>query len=356
MILNRHGMPLPEHFDEQKWLFLFEKGLISAEHYDAGLRFVGRRPLPQQWQGFISRLLLFFGLFCFASALLWGVWSWWPQWPMLWRWELSAGLPLVLALLWLLWPPSPWRQWLALLWLAAIAWLLYWLKLQGVTIALLLPLGLSLVFVVAAYQQSSALWLLFLLVVNAALGWCCWLWQAEGVFSSNFVYMLFFSLNLLFFILAEIGWRRDVAGLPRWLLGWIYLFVLAPLLIAAVTTLWQMEAERWYLHDGIPFIPLYLIFVTSSLWFYRQIRHDSWILTLILLSLLIFVPMLLYAVFSGIHELTWVILVSIQAIVSVLWLQYTRRSWEKRLLRLSSPAGKSAAKPSVPVPLSGGHT
>lgn len=335
MHFNRHGMPLPAHFDEQKWLFLFEKGFISAAHYDAGLRFVGRRPLPQQWQGFISRLFLFFALFCLALALAASAWLLWPQFPDAWRWSALAALPLLLALWWLLWPASLWRQGIAVLWLASIAGFLYWLQLQGVGIGLLLPAGLLVVFFLAVYQQSSVLWLLFLLAVNAGVAWCCWLWQDLGAFSSNFIYMLFFSLNLVFFVLAEIGWRRDVAGLPRWLLGWLYLFVLAPLLTAAVTTLWQLEPERWYLHDGIPFIPLYLIFVTSSLWFYRQIRHDSWILTLILLSLLAFVPMLLYAVFSGIHELTWVILVSIQSVVSVLWLQQTRRFWEKRLLHLA---------------------
>lgn len=333
MYLNRHGMPLPEHFDEQKWLFLFEKGFITAAHYDAGLRFVGRRPLPQQWQGVISRLFLYFGLFCLAVALAGAAWLAWPQLPEAWRWRWLAALPLTLALWWLFWPASLWRQGIAVLWLASIAGFLYWLRLQGLGMGMLLPAGLLAVFFLAVYQRSSVLWLLFLLAMNASAGWGCW-WL-QSVFSSNFIYMLFFSLNLLFFVLAEIAWRREVAGLPRWLLGWMYLFVLAPLLIAAVTTLWQLEPERWYLNDGIPFIPLYLIFVTSSLWFYRHIRHDSWILTLILLSLLAFVPMLLYTVFSSIHELTWVILVSIQAIVSVLWLQQTRRFWEKRLLRLA---------------------
>lgn len=281
---------------------LAEGGQLTPEAVEAAVGWLGLRPDAVAWRRFADRMLLLVGTVLLLAGLVFFFAYNWDDLGRLAKLGLVGGLFVgVVAGAW----------WKGTTSMAGQAWLVGAAVLVGVWLGVfgqlyqtgadawnLFALWAMLIAGWVWTARSAALWLLWLVLLNATLGF--WWAQRYSLLEAPgaVLYVLLFALNTVALAGWEVGQWRKVAWMQeRWLprlLALAALWTIVQPVFELIFAGGSVGAARsGWLWTGAG---LYGASVAFSLWHYRQRPRDVLVLAMVLLSVILVLGALLIRV------------------------------------------------------------
>ncbi len=313
---------------------LAEAGRLSPEALERALRLTGHLPDRAAWRAFADRMLLLLGLaFLLTGIVFFFAYNWASMHRFVKLGLIEAVLAGAAATAWIKGVDRLAGQ--AALFVAAVmvgAFLAVFGQVYptGADVYELFLTWTALIAVWVAVGRSPALWLLWLVLVNATI-----LAYWTEVFDPELRRPA--ALTLLLFALdagATAAWEAGAARGAAWMRGrWLPGLTATAALVCLVIPVLDLISRHFHF-GGDPWrmaAPLvYAAAVAFGLWFYRAKRRDLLLLAMLLVSLIVVVTAALAEVW-GVEEWTALLLgliVLAQSAAAAAWLRKVAREGE----------------------------